>query len=331
MKIKESILPGMLLTAGLAGVSFWLQRLSLISFFHLNSLIIAIILGMVMNNVGKVPAFLEPGITYSFKKILRIAIIFLGFKLSLSDMGQIGGKGIFLVIVVTAATLMFTLWLGKRLGLDRNLAVLIGAGSSICGASAIAAVAPVIDADDQDITFAVATVTIFGTLAMFLYPVFYHVFHLPDVLYAVWAGSSIHEVAQVVAAGFAAGEKTGQFATLVKLTRVLLVIPTVLLLGFSTVKKGGENPGFRKGTFPWFVFGFSLVVLINSFSLIPKQIVDQFVTLDSFLLTMAMAGLGLGANYQKLKRVGLKPLYAGLCISVFISFFSFVLSDWFFS
>ncbi|MEL7565417.1 MAG: YeiH family protein [Dehalobacterium sp.] len=324
--IIKNIIPGMLFTSILAYISLLIPSISFLSQLHINSLIIAIIFGMIIKNCFTIPSFLEPGINYAFKKILRFAIILLGFKLSLGDVGQIGGKGILLVIVVTGATLFFTNWLGKRMGMDPRLAVLIGAGSSICGASAIAAVAPVINAEDQDITFAVATVTIFGTLAMFLYPVFYHVFQLPNLVYAVWAGSSIHEVAQVVAAGFAAGEKAGEYATLIKLTRVLLVIPTVLFLGFTAPIKEGGSRFFHKGTFPWFVFGFCMVVLVNSFSWISQETVASLISIDNFLLTVAMVALGLGSDFNKMKAAGLKPLYAGLCITLFISILSFALS-----
>ncbi|WP_339064184.1 putative sulfate exporter family transporter [Tepidibacillus marianensis] len=139
-----------------------------------------------------------------------------------------GWKGLLLVLIVTPTTLWFATWIGKKLGLDRNLALLIGSGTAICGASAVA---PVIDGDEKDSTFAIATVTISGTISMFLYPVIYNVFHLLNLLYAVWTGSSTHEVAQVVAAGFTAGGQAEQFATLVKLTRVLLVIPIAMIIG----------------------------------------------------------------------------------------------------
>lgn len=324
--INKKVMSGLLFTSALAYISLVIPNIGFLNQLHINSLIIAIILGMIVKNCFNLPSFFEPGINYAFKTILRFAIILLGFKLSLGDVGQIGLKGVFLVILVTGTTLLFATWIGRKMGIDRSLVVLIGAGSSICGASAIAAVAPVIDAKDQDITFAVATVTIFGTLAMFLYPIFYHFFHLPDLLYAVWAGSSIHEVSQVVAAGFAAGEQAGEYATMIKLTRVLLVIPTVLFLGFTTPQKDGGSKFFRKGTFPWFVFGFCGVVLVNSFAWIPAETVASLISIDNFLLTIAMTALGLGSDFNKIKAAGLKPLYAGLCITLFISIISFAVS-----
>jgi len=323
---KNNVLPGILFTSIIAYVCIWIPQIGILNKLHINSLIIAIIIGLIIKNCFSVPSFFEPGINYSFKKILRFAIILLGFKLSLGDIGQVGGKGILLVVLVTGATLLFTMWLGKRMNIDRRLALLIGAGSYICGASAIAAVAPVINAEDRDITFSVATVTVFGTLAMFLYPFFYHFFHLPSLFYAVWAGSSIHEVAQVVAAGFAAGDQAGEYATLIKLTRVLLVIPTVLYLGISTRRNGHNKRFFTQGTFPWFVFGFCGVVIINSLSLLPREAVVSLITFDNFLLTIAMTALGLGSDFNKMKAAGLKPLYAGLCISLFISVISFMVT-----
>lgn len=324
--INQKIIPGLLFSSLLAFLSILVPKMSIFSQLHVNSLIIAIVIGMIIKNFLHVPASFEPGIQYAFKRVLRFAVILLGFKLSIGDIGQIGGRGLLLVALVTGGTLLFAGWLGKRMDIDRGLTLLIGAGSSICGASAIAAVAPVIEAKDQDITFSVATVTIFGTLAMFLYPVIYNVLQLPDIFYAVWAGSSIHEVAQVVAAGFAAGDQVGEYATVVKLSRVLLVIPTIFILGFQDMKRKSDGSFFHKGTFPWFVFGFCGVVLINSFSLIPQETVASLISFDNFLLTIAMVGLGLGSDFSKLKDTGLKPIFAGLFISIFISVFSFVLT-----
>ncbi|MGI6679346.1 MAG: YeiH family protein [Dehalobacterium sp.] len=235
--INQKIFPGLLFSSLIAILCILIPKLSVLSQLHINSLIIAIVVGMIIKNFFQIPVSFEPGIHYAFKNILRLAVVLLGFKLSIGDIGQIGGKGLLLVAMVTGGTLFFAGWLGEKMGIDRSLTLLIGAGSSICGASAIAAVAPVIEAKDHDVTFSVATVTIFGTVAMFLYPVIYHVLQLPDIFYAVWAGSSIHEVAQVVAAGFAAGEQVGEYATVVKLSRVLLVIPTIFFI---------RSPGYEK-------------------------------------------------------------------------------------
>ncbi len=329
IQFVKKVTPGLLLVGMIAWLSMQIQHLDVVQNMHFSSLIIAILLGMLVKNLFRVPPSLDVGIHFAVKKVLRLAIILLGFQLSLGEIGRIGGKGFLLVTVVTAATLIFTMWIGKKLGLDRDLSVLIGTGSSICGASAVAAVAPVIDAKERDTSFAIATVTLFGTIAMFLYPIVFRIFQLPDLLYAVWAGSSIHEVGQVVAAGFAAGEGAGQFATLIKLTRVLLIIPAAILLGAAQMKRpqtDADPRSIRRIAIPWFVFGFLAVVLINSLPLLPKPITQTMVSVDSFLLTIAMAGMGLETSFKNMKTVGMKPFYAGLLTTLFIAIFGFVIS-----
>ncbi|AZR73223.1 hypothetical protein BBF96_07395 [Anoxybacter fermentans] len=319
-------IPGLIFTAILAWISMQIQKIDFIAKMHFSSLIIAILLGIFIKNIFKVPQVFEAGIHFTLKKILRLAIILLGFKLSFAEVAQIGGRGLVLVIIVTTCTMIFAVLLGKKLKLGERLSLLIGAGTSICGASAVAAVGPIIDAEEKDTTFAIATVTIFGTIAMFLYPLFYRFFHLPNIFYAVWAGSSIHEVAQVVAAGFAAGEQAGQFATLVKLTRVLLLIPIAVLLGIRQMKKEGAAGKLKKVTIPWFVFGFLAVVIINSIDVLPKNMVNGLVSLDGFLLTWAMAGMGLETSLEKMKKVGIKPFYVGLVTWLFIGTIGFFMS-----
>jgi len=325
-KIKE-LFPGLLFTATIAWISVWIQHIPFVERLHFSSLIVAILLGILIKNLFPIPNRFHEGIHFSLKKVLRLAIILLGFRLSFTEMTQIGGKGLLLVSIVTTATILFAVWLGKRLGLDKELSILIGAGTGICGASAVAAVAPVVDAEEKDTTFAIATVTIFGTIAMFLYPIMYKLLHLPSILYAVWAGTSIHEVAQVVAAGFAAGDEAGQFATVVKLSRVLLVIPAAIILGYSMMKQRDNGEwSTKKITIPWFVFGFGAIVIINSLHILPSQVTNPLIHIDGFLLTLAMAGMGLETSMEKMKKVGMRPFYVGLSTSIFISLFGFLMA-----
>lgn len=321
------LIPGIIVTFILAILSYTLASLPLISYLNLSSLIIAILLGMLIGNLIKLPDLVKPGLVFSSKTILRLAIILLGFKLSIADVSQVGGKGLLIVILTTATTLIFTLWVGNKLQLGRNLTVLIGAGTSICGASAIAAVAPIVKADEEDTAFAIATITIFGTISMLLFPLIYQILNLPELFYAVWTGSSIHEVAQVVAAGFAAGETTGQFATIVKLSRVLLIIPATIIIGLVEIKRMKAKAGTNELTIPWFVFGFLLTIIINSLNLIPVPVVDNIVILDGFLLTVAMAAMGLGTNFQNMRKVGTKAFYLGLATTLFIASYGFILSS----
>ncbi len=327
-------LPGLLLTSTIAIISTQLQQLGIIKRMHLSSLILAILLGVLINNIVQLPPAVRPGIQFSMKKILRLAILGLGFRLSLAQVTEVGGKGLILVIVVTFATLIFAKWIGEKLGLSSNQSVLLAAGTAICGASAIAAASSVLPEDDEiedDITVAIGTITLFGTLAMVLYPVTQQILQLPTLVYAAWTGSSVHEIAQVVAAGFAVGQEGGQYAILIKLTRVLLIIPVTIALGIRQLKKE-RSSGERKAiTIPWFVFGFLAVVLFNSANILAANLVAGLVAIDGFLLSVAMAGMGLETNFAKMRQVGAKPVYAGLWTTLFISLLGLILSGLLFS
>lgn len=322
------LLPGLAVTALLGWLAMVVQNLPFMQKLHFSSLIIAILLGIVINNLVKMPAILAQGIRFASKKILRLAIILLGFKLSLTQILQVGGKGLIVVVLTTTATMFFAAWIGKRLHLEEKIALLIGAGTAICGASAIAAVAPVVDAEEKDTTFAIAAITLFGTVSMFIYPLLFKLLHLSDVFYSIWAGSTIHEVAQVVAAGFAVNDQVGQFATLVKLARVLLVIPIAVLLGLRQAKrKGVQSQNWREVAIPWFVFGFLAMVCINSLQILPGGLHSGLVSLDGFLLTWSMAGLGLETSLEKMKKVGLRPFYAGFVTTIFIAVFGYLIAS----
>ncbi len=330
MERIKKLFPGMVFTALLAFISIFIQNINFIKKLHFSSLIIAIILGLLLKNIFKIPVLFDEGIRFSLKRILRLGVILLGFRLSFAEISLIGWKGLILVLIVTPATILFATWLGKKFGLDKNLSLLIGSGTGICGASAIAAVAPIINGDEKDSTFAIATVTIFGTIAMFLYPILFRVFHLPNLVYAVWTGSSIHEVAQVVATGFAAGDQAGQFATLIKLTRVLMVIPISIIIGIITFRKSEKGVASKKmemSSVPWFVFGFLAIFIINSLHVVPTSTTQGFITLDSFLLTWAMAGMGLETSLEKMKQVGMKAFYVGLITWLFIGSLGFVMAE----
>ena len=328
MTLFTKLYPGLFLTGILGVIALGIQGIEFLQTIHFNALIIAIILGIIVSNSITISPIFEPGINFSAKYLLRLAIILLGFKLILTEVLQIGSRGFVVVTIVTTATIFFTLWLGKRMGLDSKLALLIGAGSAICGASAVAAVAPVAKADERDTTFAIATVTIFGTLSMLIYPVIFRIFELPEILYAVWAGSSVHEVAQVVAAGFAAGEEAGEMATLVKLTRVLLVIPMAMIVGGMQIRKQRSSENSQgKIVIPWFVFGFLAVAIINSLNIIPTNVVNSLISANGLLFTVAMAGLGLGTSLEKMKEVGAGPFYVGMYTTIFIAILGFILAS----
>lgn len=325
MYIKK-YLSGIALVALLTVFAVSIQNLPLLKSFSISAIIIAILLGMIVKNSVGTKEHMNYGIKFCSKKVLRLAIILLGFKLSFMEVSKLGLKAAIVIVFVSTITLLFTKYLGKKFGISRNLSLLIASGTSICGASAIAAVSSVAPSEnEEDIPFAVGVVTIFGTIFMILYPIVFNIFHLNTLMYSLWAGSSIHEVAQVVAAGFAASNQAGISATVVKLTRVLLIIPVTIILGIRESKREEKSDSkltLSNITIPWFVLMFLGVVVINSIGIIPQNISKSLVEIDNYLMAAAMVGLGLETSIAGMKKVGLKPIYLGAISSVFISLFS---------
>jgi uncharacterized integral membrane protein (TIGR00698 family) len=222
----RSLLPGLLLTTTIATAAFGLRNLSGIA--ALSPLIIAIVLGLVFHNTVGTPAAFRPGVVFGMRRVLRFAIILLGLQLSLAQVVEIGAAGLGIIALTLGGTFLFTVWLGRRLAVDRKLVELIAAGTSICGASAIVATNTVTRASDEDVAYAVACVTVFGSASMLLYPALEGLLQLTPHAFGLWAGASIHEIAQVVAAAFQNGADAGNFGTIAKLSRVMLLAPMIL-------------------------------------------------------------------------------------------------------
>lgn len=317
---------GLALAAAIAAVASWLHSLPVIG--TLSSLILAIALGITVRNTVGVPAIAQPGITFALKKVLRLAIILLGLQLSLTQVAQVGARGLLVVVTTLVATFLFTQWAGRQLGVDRKLAQLIAAGTSICGASAVLAANVVTEGSDEDAAYAVAMVTVFGSVAMFLYPLLPAILHLSPQAFGLWAGSSIHEIAQVVAAAFQDGKGAGDIATITKLTRVMMLAPVVLTLGLASAarrKEGGARFDVRTLQIPWFVLGFVALIVVNSFDVIPHALRAAIVNVNQFLLALSLAAMGLETSVAKLRREGLKPFLLGAAAWLFIAVFSLAL------
>src|SRR6516225_8083375 len=227
-----TLVPGIGLAAAIAVAAFLGREIPGVG--TLSPMILAIVIGIAFHNLIGTPARARPGIAFSMKRLLRAAIVLLGFQLTLTQVASVGGRGLLVIAATLAATFLLTIGAGRLLGVDRKLAELIAAGTSICGASAVIATNTVTDAHDEDVTYAIACVTIFGSVAMFAYPALPGLLHLDAPSYGLWCGSSIHEIAQVVAASFQNGQRAGEIGTLVKLARVMLLAPVVLAL---SVKK----------------------------------------------------------------------------------------------
>ncbi|WP_296202197.1 YeiH family protein [Psychrobacter sp. UBA3962] len=311
----------------------------------LSSLTLAILIGMVLGNM-LYPKFAKPlaaGVTFSKAQILRLAIVLYGFKITLSQVGSVGLSAVAIDALVLSSTFLITYLLGtKWLKMDRTTTLLIGSGASICGAAAVIATEPVVKAESHKVTIAVATVVVFGTLSMLLYPMLYQMGWLAGLiepqLYGVYIGSTIHEVAQVVVAGNAISPEVGNTAVVTKMIRVMMLAPFLLLLSIfitSTDSKDSKNTEtlssatehqqnqsnklklltqrLKQIHVPWFAFVFIAMVAVNSVLMIsPTAIIQGFtelmIDLDNLLLTMAMFALGLTTHFSAVKQAGIKPL-----------------------
>ena len=321
-----AITPGLILVGGIAVLAFLLRRIPGMAIF--SPMILATLLGMVFHNIVGTPVWAKPGVTFSLRRILRLGIILLGLQLMASQVAEVGLVGVGVILTTLVATFVFTKWLGRLIGADHKVAELIAAGTSICGASAVIATNTVTGGSDEDVAYAVACVTVFGSLSMFLYPLFPAFLHLNAQAFGLWSGSSIHEIAQVVAAAFQDGSTAGEIATVAKLTRVMMLAPLVISLGFIAARRAGGPADANRGPappMPWFVLGFIALVAVNSIVPIPPSAKAWIVPFTNLLLSMALAAMGLETDFRKLKAEGLKPLGLAAASWIFIAGFSLVL------
>ncbi|WP_159016244.1 YeiH family protein [Cognatiluteimonas profundi] len=315
-------LPGLLLVAAITALAYALRQIPGIGL--LSPMILAIVIGTVFHNTMSTPLRAKPGVQFSMRRLLRIAIVLLGLQLTFAQLVAVGGRGMAIIATTLVATFLFTRWLGARLGVERKLAELIAAGTSICGASAVIATNTVTRGSDEDVAYAVACVTVFGSLAMFVLPLLAGVLQLDAHAFGLWSGASIHEIAQVVAAAFQRGQQAGEFGTIAKLSRVMLLAPVVLTLGWRAARSGTGGGDAARNTVPvpWFVIGFVALAAINSLVTIPAPVLHWMALLTTILLTMALAAMGLETDIRKLRAKGLRPFALGALAWLFIAGFS---------
>jgi uncharacterized integral membrane protein (TIGR00698 family) len=325
--VVSRLWPGLLLTAGIAAMAFAVRTIPGLS--AASPMILAITAGIAFHNLIGTPTRTKAGVDFALRKILRFAIILLGLQLTAEQVLDVGATGVAVIAATLAATFLFTTWLGKRLGVDRKLTELIAAGTSICGASAVIAANTVTNADDEDVAYAVACVTVFGSIAMLAYPLLPGLLHLDPQAFGLWSGASIHEIAQVVAAAFQDGRAAGEFGTVTKLTRVMMLAPVILTLGLLATRRaramGQTRSQTKSAPMPWFVLGFIALVGLNSVITIPPGEKAVIVTATGFLLSMALAAMGLETDIRKLRAKGLRPLLLGAAAFLFIAGFSLLL------
>ncbi|HHI2540358.1 TPA: YeiH family protein [Klebsiella quasipneumoniae] len=316
--------PGLALTAALTGAALWVGSFPAIAGAGFSALTLAILFGMVVGNTVY-PKIWQPcdgGVIFAKQHLLRLGIILYGFRLTFAQIADVGVSGILIDVLTLSSTFFIACFLGQKVfGLDKHTSWLIGAGSSICGAAAVLASEPVVKAEASKVTVAVATVVIFGTIAIFLYPAMYPLlahWFTPET-YGIYMGSTMHEVAQVVAAGHAVSPDAENAAVIAKMLRVMMLAPFLLFLAARVKQLTPAGNGEKsKITIPWFAIMFILVAVFNSFHLLPKAVVDMLVTLDTVLLAMAMAALGVTTHVSALKKAGAKPLLMALMLFVWL-------------
>ena len=292
----------------------------------LGASIIALFLGTIINSFFH-PDWIKPALKFTSKKILKCAIILLGASLSVSTILSVGKMTFFVMIFTFAMCFGGGYFVRKLFGLNWKLSNLISAGTGICGGSAVAAIAPVIDADDKDIAFAMSSTFLFDMVMVALYPLMGKALGMSDIAYGIWSGTSVNDTASVVAAGYAFSEAAGDFATMVKLTRTIAIIPTVLVfayIGFYIKKKelqaitGSKKVKLSK-IVPWFIGGFLLLAICNSVGFIPAAVSGMMKTISKFLMVTALAAIGLGTSITDFKKAGLAPMFYGITIDTLVT------------
>lgn len=317
-----SLLPGIVLAAMAAAVAFSLRELPGLAVF--SPMILAVIAGMVFSNVVGMPLRAKSGVAFCQRSLLRFAIVLLGFQLTIGQVMSIGVAGIGVVGLTLVATFAFTVFIGRLLGVERGLAGLIAAGTSICGASAIVAANSAVAGRDEDVAYAVAAITLFGTIAMFLLPALAPMLELDQHGFGLWAGAAIHEVAQVIGASFQYGPTAGETGTIAKLARVAMLAPMLVALGLFARGRAAGGVATRAPA-PWFVVAFIGTAALNSMIDVPAEVKAVAATVTTILLSVGLAALGLQADIGEIRSRGLRPLILALSAFLFIAAFSLLL------
>ena len=345
------LLPGLMVSAGLAGVAIALGHIDWLQNHGFSALTLAIVLGMLLGNTAypRMAAPCGPGVNFTKQNLLRLGVVLYGLRLTVQDIGHVGLAAVASDALVLCSTFVLACVVGVRwLGMDRKTVMLIGAGSSICGAAAVMAAEPVVRAKAEQVTVAVATVVVFGTLSIFLYPALFDLNQQWAIIpggaqgFGIYAGSTIHEVAQVVAAARSVGSHAADTAVIAKMVRVMMLAPFLILLSAWLSRDGAngriqeavassEQPGRNslhpgpgekhakpRLAVPWFAFVFVGVVLFNSLQWLPAPVVSIVTEIDTLLLAMAMAALGLSTHISSIRKAGVKPLLLALILFVWL-------------
>ena len=314
---RQGTFNGIIFVAIFATAATFIATIPAIAALHISPLVIGIVMGIFYANTlgNQIPQAWETGITFSGKKILRFAIVFYGFNLTFQQIAEVGMAGFTVSVVMLSTTFLIGTYVGiKWFKMDRDTSMLTASGAAVCGAAAVAATEPVLKAESHKVGVAVGMVVLFGTIAMFLYPLIYPFLDMTPSEFGIYVGGTIHEVAQVVAvpASIPGGsEVMANNAVIVKMTRVMLIAPMLIILSLYISyqsKKSGSTGSKVPLVIPWFAVYFVGMAGLNSLDLIPANIVEVITTIDTFLLTVAMTALGMNTRFSKFKELGAAPL-----------------------
>lgn len=321
MEIVKNI-PGFLVAVCIAAFAKFLE--SLLPIHIIGASVIALFIGMIINSFFH-PNWMKSGLKFTSKKVLKFAIILLGASLNVSVILSVGKMSLAVMVFTLLTCFGAGYFIGKALKLNWKLSNLISAGTGICGGSAIAAIAPVIDAEDSDIAYAMSATFLFDMAMIVLFPIMGRWLGLSDQAYGLWAGTAVNDTSSVVAAGYAYTEAAGDFATMVKLTRTLAIIPTVLVFTFVNVRLKRKNNITTQSKktnilslFPWFIVGFLAMAAVNSLGFISETVSATTKDISKFLMVTALAAIGLNTSFKDMKKSGIAPMVHGFIISALV-------------
>ena len=328
MKVLK-VFPGIILSVGVALLACWLE--SLLPIHLIGSAVIAMFIGMVLNHFLRNTKVFASGLKFTSKKILKFAIILLGLSLNITTILNVGKMSLTVMIFTLLTCFGGGYFIGKALGLNWKLSNLISAGTGICGGSAIAAIAPTIDADDNDVAYAMSATFLFDMAMIVLFPIMGQAMGMTDQAFGIWAGTAVNDTSSVVATGYAFSEGAGDFATMVKLTRTLAIIPTVITFAFVQLRlkrkealANSQNGSELKANFsiakifPWFILGFLAMSIVASVFPIPAAVVSGTKSASKFLMVCALAAIGLNTSFSSMKKAGIRPMIHGFIISALV-------------
>jgi uncharacterized integral membrane protein (TIGR00698 family) len=314
-------LPGFALAATIALVARVLARFT----GPVPDVLIALLGGIALTNLVRLPQAIRPGVRFVLNKVLRTAIILLGAGLTLASIVSLGAATLWLVLICVCVAIGLGLLLARFARLPGAIGTLIGAGTAICGGTAILAIGPLIDATDEEIAYAVTTIFTFNIIALVVYPPLGHLLYLSPVAFGSWAGTAVNDTSVVVATGYVYGKMAGATATVVKLTRTLLLVPLAFTLGTAyAARRGSGSAGTLSArtlskAIPWFVLGFVATVLLNSAGVFPIWLTHAMTQLAGFLIVVVLAAVGLNVDLVKIGHLGLRPLAVGLTLAVIMA------------